>query len=837
MMNSDAAYWAEVEAIFELVVDLDGHAREAALDARCQGRPGMRAEVEAILAADGQADRLSVPDAPTQIGSTVGPFRLIEAIGAGGMGTVYRAERADGTFAQQVAVKVIATSVDHAGTAHRFRAERQILASLRHPNIVSLLDGGVTSHGQAYLVMEYVDGVPIAEYCAKHALPLADRLRLFRAVCSAVHYAHRHAVVHRDLKPANILVTADAAPKVLDFGVAKLLDESTAAGSTATLLAPAGLTPNYASPEQFRCLTVTTSSDVYALGILLYELLTDVRPYETEGQPLDEVMRLVVESDPPRPSSRTRVACSALPYEPNSVLKGDLDAIVRRAIDKQPERRYGSAEELAEDVGRFLAGIPVAAREPSFGYVVQKLAARHKAAFVSIGVCIVVIVAALVVAISQARIATTERRRAERRFSDVRQLSNALIFEIHDLVAPLPGSTPVRSMIVTRALRYLEQLAQEAQGDAALQLELAGAYIQIGRVQGSPGRANLGDPDGAIQSFRRAQRLLDPLVKAPNPDAGVVSQFVEATRSLAGSMHAMPAHKAGALAEARKAVDAAEAYLERTPANVRARNLVASATFMAALAADMAPASLPLWERSGAIYEALLAERADTEAMRNVALVQKYLGTYHQVHQDYERALSHYERARVLDEQRLSQNPTDRITQLDVALDLSNVADIRWRRGERAAAALFERSLAMRQALADSDPKDEFAQSRVAYAREYLARIYRDLNELPRALEHGRAALQIHETIETKTRDSVLDVARLLSTLGDIESAMRRRDAACASYERSFMIYSSAAIEDRTLSGADPLPAVAQLASACGEKSAQAWLTEFPTTSQRERRD
>ena len=293
-MNRDRTYWSDVEAIFEAVADLDagqsrrgarrslrksaGSSRRDRVAARCRrARRGIHRPPSAIT------DE-TVPHPPPGIGSAIGPFRLVAKIGAGGMGTIYLAERADGGFAQRVAVKIIATPVSHAGAARRFRAERQILASLRHPHIVSLMDGGVTADGHAYLVMEYVDGVPIATYCAERALSLADRLRLFRNVCAAVHYAHRHGVVHRDLKPANILVTSDGAPKVLDFGVAKMLDESLPGGGTATSIGIGPLTPNYASPEQLRGVTLTTSSDVYALGVLLYELAAGVRPYRDRRQ-------------------------------------------------------------------------------------------------------------------------------------------------------------------------------------------------------------------------------------------------------------------------------------------------------------------------------------------------------------------------------------------------------------------------------------------------------------------------------------------------------------------------------------------------------------------------
>lgn len=834
-MNRHLTYWTEVEAIFEAVADLDDASRAALLDARCGNRPDLRAEVESLLAADAQAEGFIEPAQATAadpllhsapgVGSVIGPFRLIEAIGAGGMGTVYRAERADGGFTQQVAVKIIATPVSHSGAARRFRAERQILASLAHPHIVSLIDGGVTSDGHAHLVMEYVDGVRITSYCGERALPLADRLRLFRAVCSAVHYAHRHAVVHRDLKPANILVTAEGVPKVLDFGVAKLLDASTAVGATATGVGQGPLTPNYASPEQLRGLPVTTSSDVYALGVLLYELVSGVRPYETDGKPLDEVMRLVVEADPRRPSAsgRANLSDTRLPYDPTRALGGDLDAIVLRAMAKQPEARYGSAEELAEDVGRFLAGVPVVAREASLGYVMRKLATRHKAAFVSIAVSFAFIVAALIVAIWQAQVATAERQRAEQRFGEVRQLANALIFEIHDAVAPLAGSTPVRRTIVARALSYLERLAGEAQGDPALQLELARAYIQIGRVQGVPGSANLGDREGAIRSFEKAQSLIEPLVQSQNPAPDVVENFIEATRRLSSTLLPLTGRSDEAISQARKAVAVADAYHRRRPTDVKARNLLASSSFAAATSIGW-PDSLADWKRAGVLYDSLLADHPDNpDNMRNVALVEKYLGAIHEREADFVQALGRYERARVLDEKRLSQEPTNRQAQLDLAIDLSNVANIQFKQGNPAAAVMFEQSLAIRQSLATSDPKDEFARNRVAYMHGKLAVVYEKMPLLSKAFEHARAAIKIYESVHAD-RSTAYDFADVLRTIGRMEQTLARRNEACAAYERSFNLFNALPVGDRARAEGDPLPDVAALAAACGTKAAQVWL-------------
>ena len=283
------------------------------LAGRCSGRPRLQAEIEALLAShDRLGTFLDVPesveddegDSPDRlrVGSLVGPYRLIEQIGEGGMGNVYLAERDDGLFDHRVAIKVTRTSVRDGDTARRFRAERQILASLQHPNIVTLLDGGATPIGEAYLVMEHVAGIPITRHCREGRLTLEQRLQLIRQVAGAVQFAHQRGIVHRDLKPGNILVTPDGVPKVLDFGVAKLLESSAVVDSAVTRTFPGPLTPNYASPEQLRGLPVTTACDVYALGVLTYEVVTGVRPYDTTGRTLDEVLNLVLETEPSRPS-------------------------------------------------------------------------------------------------------------------------------------------------------------------------------------------------------------------------------------------------------------------------------------------------------------------------------------------------------------------------------------------------------------------------------------------------------------------------------------------------------------------------------------------------------
>lgn len=783
----------ELQELFADAVELDPSRRASFLSDRCAGRPELRAEIESLLAAHDRSDRfLDLATGPgategdpqafrDQRGRTVGQFRLLEKIGEGGMAVVYGAERVDGEFTQRVAVKLIDLPLRNADALRRFRAERQILATLNHPNIVTLVDAGVTADGQAYLVMELVDGVPITAYCTERGLSLTDRLRLFRDVCGAVQDAHQHGVVHRDLKPANILVTAEGVPKILDFGVAKLTDTPGHESERTVTGALRPLTPNYASPEQVRGLAVTTVSDIYALGVLLYELLTGVRPYDTADKTVDEILRIVGDQEPPRPSAR---AGTPLPHDPRR-LRGDLDAIVLKAIRKDPARRYASARELAEDVTRHLSGRPVLAREPSFGYVVARLARRHRAAFLSAAVALLALVSGLGVSLWQMRVAMAERNRATERFNDARQLANALIFKIHDGVRALPGSTPVRKQIVSAALTYLERLSRDPASDDGLRLELAKGYHRIGDVQGHATEANLGDSAGALRSYRKGAEILRPLVSGRAPVREAALELGRLDLS-AASVAAQLAARGEALQAAREAQALAEALLRRDPTDQDATWLLGNVHFQlaAALGSDE---SLPEWQRAAEIYGRFLAEQPDDpERQRNVALVQKYLGAYYEQRRDFAQAVVHHLEAQKLDERRLAADPSSRKAQLDVAIDLGNLAFAHWQTRRLAeAAAGYERSLDIRSRLAETDPKDAYARGRVAYAHSRLGAVYGALGRHTEALRHAEDAVRIGEsqvTINASYAELFADYVRML---GEVQLRAGRVPAACASFRRS----------------------------------------------------
>src|SRR5215472_126100 len=517
--------WKRIKQLVGEAMALDAGARDSYLQHNCEDDPGLWREVQSLLSSHEQAGTgfLSEPavdfhpmtetsGAPQE---RVGPYSIIGEIGRGGMGEVYRAARSDGQYTKEVAIKLMQSR--SGALLERFRHERQILASLEHFNIARLLDGGTTDRGVPYLVMELIDGTRIDDYCNQHKLAITERLRLFLQVCDAVQFAHQRLIIHRDIKPSNILVTEEGVPKLLDFGIAKILAEgSRASQAQPTLTLFNLLTPQYASPEQIRGGSIITASDVYSLGVVLYELLTGRSPYPANTNTAHDAARSACEFEPIRPSILVRPggvdrkifpapdqatqAALGTPDKLAKQLAGDLDNIVLKALRKEPERRYASVEQFAEDIRRHLASLPVLARRDTARYRASKFVMRHKASVTAAAVIGLTLMAGLVITMQEARI-------AERRFNDVRSLANSLIFDVHDSIKELPGSTPARKIIVDRSLQYLNVLAQESRGDASLQRELATAYEKVGAVQGDYLENNLGDSEATLASYRKGLEL------------------------------------------------------------------------------------------------------------------------------------------------------------------------------------------------------------------------------------------------------------------------------------------------------------------------------------------
>ncbi|MGZ5003001.1 MAG: serine/threonine protein kinase, partial [Chthoniobacterales bacterium] len=408
--------WARVKELFEAAVDLDPNQRTALLDKECGDDDALRSEIESLLKSDERTDgfieqpAIAIPRDlfPNNVeepfaGRQFGSYQIMREIGRGGLGAVYLAARADDEYRKQVAIKLVRRGLDTEDILRRFRNERQILAQLDHPNIARLIDGGTTDDGLPYFVMEYVNGQPINGYCDANALSTTERLTLFRKVCSAVTYAHQNLVIHRDLKPSNILVTQEGEPKLLDFGIAKLLS----AGDelfTQTIPALRVMTPEYASPEQIKGDKIMTTSDVYSLGVLLYELLTGQQPYRLKTRTPEQIARAITEQEPERPSTVLADNQQSEIGNPKS-LRGDLDNIVLMAMRKEPARRYASVGQFSEDVRRHLTGLPVVARKDTVAYRTSKFVNRHRIGVAAAALVLLSLVGGIVATLIQVRTA------------------------------------------------------------------------------------------------------------------------------------------------------------------------------------------------------------------------------------------------------------------------------------------------------------------------------------------------------------------------------------------------------------------------------------------------
>ncbi|MFN7979183.1 MAG: serine/threonine-protein kinase [Vicinamibacterales bacterium] len=725
--------WTRIEALFSALVDAAAEERARILRETAATDPELAATVEGMLAhagdgaklrgvVDAAADALTAPVAA--LPARFGAFRVLREIGRGGMGVVYEGV-SDDEFRRRVAIKVAPLARVGAAADARFRLERQILSSLEHPHIARFLDAG-TEGDVPYLVMEFVEGVPITNYVASQALPLPKRLALVQKLCSALQYAHQRLVVHRDLKPTNILVTADGTPKLLDFGVAKLMDDADAPAPTLGALA---WTPDYASPEQVTGELVGTPSDIYSLGLVLYEVLTGQRAQVADTTSPLALSRSVCEQDPPTPSARVEAAGDRVTARR---LRGDLDTIVMTALHKDATRRYPSAAALSDDIARYLQGLPVEARAGSTWYRLRKTLARHRVVAVAGALVVVAVAGGLAATLYQAR-------RADRRFQQVRALANEFVFGVHDRIETLPGSTEARRAIVQTALTYLENLREDASGDPGLARELAAAYAKVGRVQGHPLAANLGDPAAALTSYGRARDLLTPLEAAGDLDATLllarVAKDLATVRRAGGDTAAMIAgyDRARALGErverARPTDDAVSDLLGEIYADM-AR--MANDRRDPAAAGDVARLAVR-------IAEAQVARQpADHRRRGNLATAQNGLGSALAAQGNVVDAAAAFRRAVEIREALVQEDPNDNETRRNLVVALGNIGDMLGARsGENlgdyaGAAAAFERAVAISREIAAADPKDRRAAFDLVNG---LLRLGTVLNELT-----GRAA-------------------------------------------------------------------------------------------------
>jgi non-specific serine/threonine protein kinase/serine/threonine-protein kinase len=806
--------WGEIKTVLAGVLETDPQERPATLDRLCHDDAELRREVEALLAYEEKAEVLlntvvapgAALRAEPPLPQAIGQYRILRELGHGGMGVVYLGERADGQYRKQVAIKLITGGRSDARVERRFRRERQILAQLEHNGIARLLDGGTTTEGQPYFVMEYIEGLALVDYCDGERLGIAARVRLFLEVCDAVVYAHQQLIVHRDLKPGNILVTKDGTPKLLDFGLGQALNAE--AGEEETLTGFPLMTPAYASPEQVRGEPYTVSSDVYSLGVILYELLSGRRPYKVPTGSFLELARVISEQAPvplTQAAAQSPVELSEkrglTPAQLGRQLGGDLERITAKTLAKDARVRYGDVGELAGDLRRYLEGRPVLARPATVRYRAAKLVRRHQVAAPAVAVAALLIIGFA---------ATTwwESRRAERRFQEVRGLAHAVMFELHDAIEKLPGSTAARELLVRRALEYLQNLSREAGNNAGVQREVALGYERIATVQGFLGESNLGHVGTALESIRKSEEMLEKLHAGNRADRSLLQDYERVLNELAIA-YGSSGEFGKAQETARKSVAAAEADWRARPGdtfaigNLSAADAVLADTFTSE---QQYAQAIPLREKTEQLARKVVELKpGDVEAARNLALAEKRLAALYGVTGRFQECRQEYERARDIDEQRSARNPMDMHSKLDLSYDYS---DLGWVAGRMDnfddALGSHRRALALREEAAQADPKDVRAATGVASSTRRIGTVLHRKGDLDGSLAELLNAAALYEKLADRpapdwqtVRDlaevhvdmaeTLVDTGERKGTPGSQRQALRSR--AAGEYRKSRELY------------------------------------------------
>ena len=706
-------------------------------------------------------------------GLTVGHYRLLGHVGRGGMGTVYKAVRSDDQFEKTVAIKMLRLGRGDPAGEQRFRGERQILASLEHPHICRLLDGGSwvppgAVESQPFIVMEYVEGVPITTFCEREGLGVGARLELIRTVCSALSYAHRQLIIHRDVKPDNILVTPDGTVKLLDFGMAKLLDATS--DSTLTATGVLLMTPAYASPEQVRGDAISTVTDVYSVGVVLYELLTGRRLHTLASNDPTEIYREIVERDVPAPSTWG-----------DRQLRGDLDIIVLKALQKEPARRYQSVDQLAEDIRRYLDGLPILARADTITYRTRKFVRRHWLGLAAVASLVVALAGGAAVSLYQARIAET-------RFQQVRKLANRFLFDFYDQIRHLPGSTAAREMVVATALEYLDSLSKDARNDPDLQWELAKAYERVGEVQGDPGGPSLGQTKAAHESYKKSAAMQQELV-----DRGFADTSRRESLSQAYGRVMMTARLVGtpeeALQAAERAVENARAVSEEFAAGARVSLMMVQL--------DLGE-PLKSMETGRAVVSALLPQsQADVSWTRaRQILARAYLNIGRSAHRAarFEEAADAYQQAIRLREQRLVEPVLDTTNARDLVLAYHGAGDVlgaddRFSLGRPQEAEVFYRkALDLAERLAATDSKNATARMELVRSIGKWSAVAEATNPAE-ALRQYRRALDLAESVLPEGPDRQALRGYAYSSIGSAAARLGRRAEARENLEQSQAIW------------------------------------------------
>lgn len=786
--------WERLKTLFAEAVGRPGPERSGFVESLTGDDADLRVTLASLLEADHDDAFLQAPAASLGSGEgapvpeRLGAYAVVREIGRGGMGAVYLAARADDEFEKRVAIKLVPAGLGGEMLRGRFRQERQILARLDHPNIARLLDGGTTADGTPWVALEYVDGLPITEYCDRHALGLDARMRLFRVVCSAVHYAHQNLVVHRDLKPGNILVSEDGTPKLLDFGIAGLLGAEDADGTGAAAGLQA-LTPDYASPEQLRGEPVTILTDVYSLGVVLFELIAGKRPYRMTGASPAEVEGFHESGLAPPSSVR--------------LVSRDLDAIDLKAMRLEPTERYGSVELLSEDVERFLVGDPVEARQGNAAYRLRRFSGRHKAVVVGAALVILSLLGGIVASARQARIAERERAKAETRLIDLHKISKSLLFDIYATVENLPGSLPAREAVVKKALEYLGALVADSAGNAGLARDLASAYQRVGEIQGHPFFANLGDTAGCLASLRTALEMREKLLLG---DPGNVELERERNSSLdaIGSVLSRTGDVAVGLATLRRAQESWGRLAARLPDDRRLQRDLAASTLrisdVLSTSGDR-PAALANVNAARTIMEPLARKQPDDRrAFRDLVLVQGKAASLMSENGDLEGATAILEASAADLRTWLGRQPHDAELRRDLAITLNKVGDCRLEARQPGPSVVAHReALEIVESLLAADRKDARGQGDLLYTRVRLGIAQAaggDAREAEMSFRAATADAEVPLAANPNDRFARSEIARALSEWGAL--LVRRGDltGARTKLERALAISEALVAED-----------------------------------------
>jgi serine/threonine protein kinase len=826
----------KIKSLFLQACERTEEQRTSFLEEACESDKDLRKEVEALLAehdtatAAGTAQSEAVTQAPTAAMSTgsggpraeepvperIGQYKILHRLGKGGMGIVYMAVKEEGRFTRRAAIKVVKRGLDTEDVLRRFELERQVLGALNHPGIARLFDAGATDDGRPYYAMEFVEGERIDDYCETKRLDVADRLELFVKVCQAVHYAHQNLVVHRDLKPDNIIVNERGEPKLLDFGIAKLLnpDLSTFADDY-TAPDRRVMTPRYASPEQARGLPITTASDVYSLGVLLYELLTGHAPYRLKSFVRQEIERVICEVDPEKPSTaisrvetiqvsrassvdKTPTAHTVTPEtvsktratRPDRLRKklvGDIDNIVLMALRKEPQRRYSSAEQFATDLQKHLQGQPVVAAPDTMWYRTSKFVHRNRATVAAAAMIALALVLGLAGTTWQASVAKAERNvaqeqrdLAERRFGYAWDLSQAFIYDFYDEIKMLEGSLGARELIVTEGTETLDKLAQEAADNQALMGDLADGYQRLGVVQNSFRRGNLGDSVGAAENFGKAKALLDALVAANPDDEDIAVQYFAVNHRLGDALRDAGESEA-CLAQYRVAVGICDDWSARDPEDdawTRRKSISLISEGDARRRMGEYGAAAEIYRQAMVVRRELLEKYPDGDnTTRDYTVALGRLAGALEAEGEFEQALEHRLEALQIRKHTLTLDPTSERSIRDV-LTANHLAGTTLQSLDRYADArpLLEEALIIAEQRVADSPRD--MRARQDLARQHLAMgdVMLGLEDFASALESYRqaqlTAVELHEADVNNTAKARA-VADALACLGGVREKMQ----------------------------------------------------------------